>query len=188
MARRRRRQQQSDTSVIPVIIILVLLLVFGINQSQEELILLASGLLGIAIAIGLTSYLLYRMRKDKIRRSGIEHIDLMSGLEFEKYLQILLQNSGFTNVSLTNTYDLGVDLVAHKDGHRWAIQAKRYKSAVGLDAVRQVVAAMNYYKCDKAMVITNSYFTPNAKTIAGSTDCTLIDRDALIKLILAQTT
>lgn len=111
----------------------------------------------------------------------------MSGLEFERFLQALLLNSGYTIVSLTTTYDLGVDLIAHKDGARWAIQAKRYKAKVGLDSVRQVTTAMNFYKCDKAMVITNSYFTNNAKTIAESVGCRLIDRDELMLLVLAQT-
>lgn len=108
----------------------------------------------------------------------------MTGLEFEVYLKRLLTDRGYGNVTLTETFDLGVDLIASKDGERWAIQAKRYRYPVGLDAVRQVVAARAFYRCDRTMVITNSHFTSNARAIARSSGCVLIDRPALIRLIL----
>ena len=181
-----RRRRQKDIEIAPVLVLLLFGLGFGIYQSQESLVLIISILLSIVIITGIILYLINRDRQDRLRRSGIEQIDLMSGLEFERYLQVLLSKSGFRNVSKPSI-DLGVDLVASKNGYTWAIQAKRYKGAVGLDSVRQVVAAMSHYKCDKAMVITNSYFTKNARTIAASTNCTLLDRDGLIDLVLAQT-
>ena len=185
MARRRRRQQQNITAT-PFILLLGAALALGIYQSQEHLILMASILLAILLLAGIGIFLFHRARQEKLRRSGIAEIDVMDGLEFERYLQLLLSRKGFSQVVLTATYDLGVDLVARKDGHVWAIQAKRYKGIVGLDSVRQVVAAKNHYKCDKAMVITNSYFTRNAQIIAKSTDCVLVNRDGLIDLILRE--
>lgn len=179
-----RRKQQQNIEVFPVLILLLFGLGFGIYNSQANLVIITSVLFIVASLIGLAIFLIDRAKKEKLRQSGIAEIDLMSGLDFERYLQLLLIQKGFTNVSLTTTYDLGVDLIAHKDGHAWAIQAKRYKGTVGLDSVRQVVAAMKHYKCDKAMVITNSYFTKNAQVIAASTNCLLIDRDSLINLIL----
>lgn len=181
-----RRRKQQNLEITPFVVLLIVGLGFGIYQSQESVILITSLALLVLVVVGLCIFLVNMAKKERLRRSGIEEIDAMSGLEFEKYLQVLLSNSGFTNVKLTSYYDLGVDLVAHKDGAIWAIQAKKYKGAVGLDAVRQVVAAKGHYKCDRAMVITNSYFTKNAQTIAESTDCVLVDRDRLIRLILAQ--
>lgn len=183
---RRRRQRQQDIQFAPIVILLIVALGFGVYSSQESLVFIAISALSLVGIIGLSSYLFDRARKERLRRSGIVQIDLMSGIEFERYLQVLLLKSGFRNVQKP-AIDLGVDLVAVKDGVKWAIQAKRYKGKVGLDAVRQVAAAMGHYGCAKAMVITNSYFTPNAKTIAASTGCYLLDRDELVKLILAQT-
>lgn len=180
----RRRRRQNDASVFPLVGVLGLGLWVSINQSQWNIVILLAGLLFTASAIFAVILFLNKRRNDRIRNSGIAEIDKMSGLEFEVYLKLLLEQRGYTHVQLTTTYDLGVDLIARKDGLSWAIQAKRYKSTVGLDAIRQVVAARNHYKCDKSMVITNSYFTSNARTIAGSTDCVLIDRDSLIKLIM----
>lgn len=110
----------------------------------------------------------------------------MSGLDFEKYIMQLLERHGYKHVRLTGYYDLGIDIIAEKDNEIWGIQAKRYKGTVGLDAVRQAVAAREHYKCTRSMVITNSYFTRNAKIIAESVGCKLIDREILIAQILAK--
>lgn len=181
MARRRRKQE--DISIIPVLGLLVFGLWASIQNSQWNLALILGACLLIAAVIIALILMFERKKKERIRQSGIAEIDKMSGIEFETYLKLLLERRGYTKVKLTTTYDLGVDLIAMKDGLSWAIQAKRYKSSVGLDAVRQVVAARNHYKCDKSMVITNSYFTSNAKAIAKSADCVLIDRDLLVQLI-----
>lgn len=182
----RRRKQQKDLEIAPLIVLLLLGLGIAINQSQSGLALILGGVLVVFLLVSLVVLLVARAKRERLSRSGIAEIDEMSGLVFEKYLQALLVRRGYAHVTLTMTYDLGVDLIAQKDGYTWAIQAKRYKGAVGLDAIRQVVTAKNHYHCDKAMVITNSYFTRNAQTIANSTDCTLVDRAALIDLILAE--
>lgn len=168
--------------------LLIVALGFSLYQSQDGLAVLASIMLAIVLAIGVILFLLKRHQRARLLRSGIAEIDQMTGLEFERYLQLLLTRRGYTDISLTSVYDLGTDLLAKKDGIRWAIQAKRYKGAVGLDSVRQVVASKEHYKCDKAMVITNSHFTKNARTIAESTGCVLIDREMLIQAILEAST
>jgi restriction system protein len=52
--------------------------------------------------------------------------------------------------------------------------------------VQEAVAAKAIYKCNKAMVITNSHFTAGAVVLAAANDCTLVDREELGKWILAQ--
>lgn len=108
----------------------------------------------------------------------------MSGLEFEKYIRFLLIDHGYRDVRLTEKNDLGIDIIAKKDADTWGIQVKRYGKPVRLEAVRQVVTALRYYNCNKAMVVTNSTYTRQAKEIANSIDCLLIDREQLIELIL----
>lgn len=109
-------------------------------------------------------------------------VDKMNGLEFEEYVAELLECNGFYNVSLTEQYDYGVDIIAEKDGIRWGIQAKRYSGIVGADAVRQVVTGIRLYSCDRAMVVTNSTYGDFAKKLAAGNDCVLIDRDGLRRL------
>lgn len=181
---RRRKQQNAD--IAPFVVLLVVALGFGVYNSQQSLILISSVTLGILLLVGVILLLMKKARDERLRRSGITQIDQMTGNQFEAYLRVLLSNSGYKKIRKPIP-DLGVDLIATKDGITWAIQAKRYKGKVKLDAIRQVVSTLTHYQCDRAMVITNSYFTAQAKTIAASTNCALIDRDELIKLLLAQT-
>lgn len=115
-------------------------------------------------------------------RARHQTVDNMSGVEFEKYIAILLIRNGFHNVRLTEQYDYGVDIVAEKDGVRWGIQAKRYSGIVGAEAVRQVIAGLRPYNCDRAMVITNSNYSEFAKKLAVGNDCILINRNGLKQL------
>lgn len=80
---------------------------------------------------------------------------------------------------LPNTMDFGVDIVAKKDGITWGVQVKHYHGLVGINAVRQVVVALKKYKCDRAMVVTNSVFSRPAIEIAKSQDCVLVDGSKL---------
>lgn len=180
----RSRKRQDDSAVTSLLVLGVLGLGISAWQRESSLLLIYGSLVILALVIIAFIVLNERRKQERLAKSGINEIDNMSGLDFEKYLRALLLRRGFRNVSLTTTYDLGVDLIAEKDGYKYGIQAKRYKGKVGLDSVRQVVAAANHYGCDRTMVITNSYFTENAKVIAKSTNCDLIDRERLIKIIL----
>lgn len=114
-----------------------------------------------------------------IRNLRLRNVDAMDGMTFEYYVAELLSESGYSNVSLTERYDYGVDIIAEKDGVRWGIQAKRYSGLVKAVAIRQVVTGLRLYNCDRAMVITNSTFSAVATRLANSNECILVDRDGL---------
>lgn len=111
------------------------------------------------------------------------NVDTMDGISFEHYVMRVLINQGYNNVSLTEQYDYGVDIIAEKNGIRWGVQVKRYSGLVKAEAVRQVVTGLRLYSCDRAMVITNSTFSTVAKRLAESNDCVLIDRTGLHALV-----
>ena len=113
----------------------------------------------------------------------MQDVDTMDGLTFEHYIAQLLIDLGYTEVSLTEKYDYGVDIIAEKDGIRWGIQTKRYSGLVKAAAVRQVVTGLRLYGCDRAMVITNSSFSNVARQLAVGNDCVLIDRAELHALM-----
>jgi HJR/Mrr/RecB family endonuclease len=167
--------------------ILVILLVGAVGAHKafmlkaERYALIFGIICSIAVALTISYKLFKRIRSWKPRISrGLIAIDSMTGLQFEKYVAGLLKQRGYTNVQLTEEYDLGVDIIAEKDGMTWGIQVKRYSGLVKANAVRQVVTALKFYHCDKAMVITNSYFSNVAKSLADSNDCMLIDRTQLM--------
>ncbi|MCA9329111.1 restriction endonuclease [Candidatus Saccharibacteria bacterium] len=122
---------------------------------------------------------LRRKLNTSIQKLHLRDVDTMSGITFEHYVAQLLIDRGYTNVSLTEQYDYGVDIIAEKDGIRWGIQAKRYSGLVKAAAVRQVVTGLRLYDCDRAMVITNSTFSTVAWHLANGNNCILIDRAGL---------
>lgn len=137
--------------------------------------LLYNPIAGIFCMVG---RLLQKRRLRRIARTN-KPLEVMTWAEFEYFVANWLRNKGYTNVRTTEHYDLGIDIVAKKDGLTWGVQVKHYNGLVGIEAVRQVVVALKRYKCDRAMVVTNSTFYRPAIELAKSQDCVLIDSSKL---------
>ena len=118
--------------------------------------------------------------------SGIDisETDGMEGHEFENYCADLLRKNGFINVSVTpGSGDQGVDVIAEKEGVRYAVQCKCYSSALGNTPVQEVCAGKSMYNCHVGVVMTNNYFTAGAKQLAEKNGILLWDRDKLQQMI-----
>lgn len=114
----------------------------------------------------------------------IVNYDSMSGVDFEKFCADLLPYDGYSDIRTTpKSNDYGADIIAKKDGVSYAIQCKRYGNNIGVEAVQEAISGKIYYKCDKSAVLTNKYFTANAKDLASKSDVMLWDRNELEKLI-----
>lgn len=119
------------------------------------------------------------------RSTPLREVDIYDGVTFEHYVQAALRNQGWTVKTTAVTGDFGVDLVASRESRRLAVQCKRSSSAVGVAAVQQVVAGAAHYRCTETMVVTNSYFTTAAQTLARTHRCVLIGRFELAKWVAA---
>lgn len=113
----------------------------------------------------------------------IHHIDAMDGYSFEDFLVELFTAIGYDVEGTKRTGDQGADLFVQKFGLKTVIQAKNYIGNVGNAAVQQALSAKQFYQCDHAMVICNSYFTKSAIELAEAAKVQLIDRDKLKKYI-----
>lgn len=129
-----------------------------------------------------------KKKKTAIIREEFIKIDSMEGHAFEKYCANLL--------SLTNRFrgarfevtqqsgDFGADvIVTCIDGTRVVIQCKRASSSIGIDAIQEAHTSKNHYFAKECGVITNSYFTLQAITLANETNTVLIDRKKLARII-----
>ena len=76
----------------------------------------------------------------------------------------------------------GVDIIAHRKRKKYAIQCKRYSGSVGNHAVQEVYSGKDFYNCDFAIVMTNSYFRAAAKETAERLNVLLWDGDILRSL------
>lgn len=100
----------------------------------------------------------------------------MTGHDYEYVVADYLRSRGYHNVKVTKgSGDFGVDVIATKNGIKYAVQCKLYSSPVGVSAVQEVVAGKAYYGCKGAMVVTNSTFTAAAEKLADLNDVILLD-------------
>lgn len=111
-------------------------------------------------------------------------IDLMEGHDFENWCAEALRNSGFTNVTVTpGSGDQGVDVVAEKDGLKYAVQCKRYNSDLGNTPVQEVFTGARFYNCHVGVVMTNRNFTTGAKDAAAVTGVLLWGRSWILQYL-----
>jgi restriction system protein len=124
----------------------------------------------------------FRIFHERRKQAGSGNPDFknLSGVDFEVYLAKVLKENGFEDVCGTSaTRDQGADLIAKKGNKKIVIQAKCWQAPVGNAAVQEIIGAVGFYHADEGWVITNSTFTPDAKTLAQKNNVKLIDGHAL---------
>ena len=94
------------------------------------------------------------------------------------------KENGFKNVKTTPpTGDHGIDIFAEKNEITYAIQCKCYSSNVGNSSVQQAYSGKCFYKKDIGVVLTNQFFTEQAKKEATELGIKLWDKNKLDTLI-----
>lgn len=105
-------------------------------------------------------------------------VSTMDGTVFEQYVGYRLLEAGYRNIQFTvASGDFGADIIAFdNEGRKVCFQCKRYSEPVGVAAVQQITSARIYYESARAVVVTNSTFTPAAKELAAKTGVELMER------------
>ena len=116
--------------------------------------------------------------------SSLRQADSLSGVEFEHWCADLLRYNGFTNIAVTKASgDQGADIIAFRNGDKYAIQCKRFKNKLSNKPIQEVYTATAYYNCTRAAVMTTNYFTEGAIDAARRTGVELWDRSVLSRMI-----
>lgn len=116
--------------------------------------------------------------------SKLFDFDSLDGHTFEYFCADLLRYNGFSKVTVTSgSGDYGVDILCNYKSDTYAIQCKCYNHTVGNKAVQEVVSGKIYYRCTKAAVMTNNYFSSAAEETARMTDAYLWDRHRLSEML-----
>lgn len=179
-----RRTRRKDSSSLNLVLVglIGLIAYFLWNAPGGKSMLVLTGVL-IAFAFFLRNALPKILKARKYRALKLDDVDGMPGHAFEHYVASLLAHQGYKTTVTKGSGDLGVDIVARKNGASFAVQCKRYSNDLSRDSVSDAVAGKMHYECGEAMVVTNRYFTSGAKQLAQSTGCHLIDRDQLAQWI-----
>jgi len=106
--------------------------------------------------------------------------------QFEVYLADLWEQQGYVTEQTQASHDYGVDVFAHPQDREQleVIQAKRNKPSnkVGSPKIQQIIGAREQHNATKAVIVTTSSFTSNAKTVAQQAEVELIDGTDLADL------
>lgn len=173
--------KRSSESVFPLVLLAVIVILLAWGKMGIE----AKVFTVLFSSLVIFGYFFLERRKKQIRMRRLRalrlsNIDSMSGLQFEQYIAEILRHKGYKRVTVTKgSGDFGVDILAEKDGVKYAIQVKRHSKPVSRRAISDAIGGLKHYQCQAAMVVTNNYFTRDAITLAKSNACQLIDRDLL---------
>ena len=140
----------------------------------------------LAINYGFESFANRKLKLEKfynmtININGLD--DLKDGFFFEEYIAELLNKIGYAAETTKKSGDFGVDVIAEKDGIKYAVQCKLFSKPVGPKAVQEVFTGMSFYDCSIAIVVTNNVFTNAAVELAQKTKVMLWDRKKLSALL-----
>ena len=179
--RRRSRRPQPEEFVL----VLVAMVALAIYSPQSRAIFMSFWYIYFFAIIGLGLFVASKIyHQYKLSKAGIYEVDKMSGQDFEMFLSSLFSKLGYNVQHTGKTGDFGSDLILEMDGIRIAVQAKRYKENVGPDAVREVTTVLRPRNCTLGMVVTNSYYTDEAKFLAKENNIALWNRNDLVNNIL----
>jgi HJR/Mrr/RecB family endonuclease len=113
----------------------------------------------------------------------IGEVDAMNPFNFEELLGMIYGAEGHQIEVTKKSGDQGADVIIERAGERCVVQAKLYSQPVGNHAVQEAVAAIRHYRCQRAIVVTNNYFTRSAVELAHSNNVSLVDRQKLTAML-----
>ncbi len=153
------------------------------------------GYLGIFTRLGIAAFLvligigsvrvLIQIRIEKRRKERLaatEDIRSLKPSEFEAYVGVLFERSGYRVKQTGGKGDRGIDLMVNRNGKTSVVQCKRYGDDVGPGAVRELIGAMTNAGVTRGVLVTTSGFTSGAEREAGKApyDIQLLNGSALV--------
>lgn len=114
-------------------------------------------------------------------------INSLSGIEFEKVCQKLVENMGFETETTKASGDGGIDLIAYNHqpllSGKYIIQCKRYTGSVGEPIIRDLYGVITSERANKGILMTTGTFTKSAIAFADGKPIELIDGEKLHGLL-----
>lgn len=114
-------------------------------------------------------------------------LNTLSGIEYEKICQILIEKMGFCVTATKASGDGGIDLIAQNHqpllSGKYIIQCKRYAGGVGEPIIRDLYGVVMSERANKGILMTTGYFTKQAISFADEKPIELIDGDKFKELL-----
>jgi len=110
-----------------------------------------------------------------------DHLQTMSGVEFEHWVAELIRRSGFQVETASLTGDHGVDLWVSASDRLIAVQCKRWDGSIGEPLMRDLYGAMTAAKAQVGCLVSTGPFTAQAQQFAKDKPLHLIGLDFLLE-------
>lgn len=148
--------------------------------------ILVMGLVGLVteywyVCIPLACVLIYLAYKVyhvyALAQYGNVNYDNMNNDEFKHFCSGLLKDIGYDNVGIVQgDGEYGIGIIAQKGSKSYAIQCKCELENVDDKAVQEVYLGKESYDTNYVVIMTNRYFTPQARKKANEWGILLWDR------------
>jgi len=115
----------------------------------------------------------------------IQQLRAIDWFQFETLVALAYRKLGYTVTRRGGAKaDGGIDLVVEKDGERWAIQCKQWKTwNVGVKAVREFLGALTDAGIQKGIFITLCGYTGEAKLLAEKHGIEIVNEFGLAQML-----
>lgn len=127
------------------------------------------------------------IRKKRLldKQKDIESIRSLSWKQFEELVGEAYRRQGYSVLENEGAGpDGGVDLWLRKDGSRYLVQCKQWKTLkVGVKVVREMYGLVTAHQAAGAIIITSGLFTQEAKTFARDKPLDLVEGQQLVAMI-----
>lgn len=130
------------------------------------------------------SMVLSRIR-DSFKSSNSFDIDDLDEMKFKALVKQVILNFGYEVLFIPKNHLSSLDIIVHRGDVKVAILAVKCATNcnVGLRSVRQLKYMAHHYNCEQAILISSSYFEPDAAEEARKLGITLLDREKFLPLV-----
>lgn len=126
------------------------------------------------------------LEEEVLQQTAAENINQLSGVEFERVCQQLVEKMGFETETTKASGDGGIDLIAYNRqpllSGKYIIQCKRYTGSVGEPIIRDLYGVVMSERANKGILMTTGTFTKSAVNFADGKPIELIDGIAMQNL------
>lgn len=127
-------------------------------------------------------------REQEITEIVGSDINSLSGTEFERVCQRLIEKMGFETATTKASGDGGIDLIAYNHqpllSGKYIIQCKRYSGSVGEPIIRDLYGVVMSERANKGILMTTGTFTKSAVGFADGKPIELIDGEKFSTLLM----
>lgn len=106
----------------------------------------------------------------------------LTGIQFENEMGSLFRTMGYEVKSTPLTGDGGVDLILRKDRRKIVVQCKAHNSKVSIDVARQLVASMQDFQADEAIIACFDGVTQPVKDYISKRSIRVLDVQNIVSL------